>query len=186
MSQTPAPNPSWRESKLLAFCELAIVAALFVADLRHHIFFSKVPYLLLLAWVSLRLRCLRWRDVGLAGVRRWGLVVAAGLLAGIGVEFLELFVTQPVLVRIIGRMPDLSDLQGLRGSVKYLLIGLLLTWTLAAFGEEMVYRGYLMNRLAGLGNNSRTAWITSLVLVSVLFGYGHFDQRYDTRTAASR
>ena len=56
MNETSAPIHSWRESKLLAACEFAIVAAIFVADMRHHIFFSKVPYLFVLAWVSVRLR----------------------------------------------------------------------------------------------------------------------------------
>jgi hypothetical protein len=36
--------------------EFAIVAGLFVADVYHHIFFSKTPYLFLLGWISLRLR----------------------------------------------------------------------------------------------------------------------------------
>jgi len=176
MSETPVSARSWRQSRLLAGCEFAILAALFVADIRHHIFFSKIPYLFVLAWVSLRLRGLRWRDVGLTRLRRWGRMLAFGVLAGIGMELLELFVTQPLLVRMTGKMPDLSDLQVLRGNAKVFLLFLLLTWTLAAFGEEMVYRGYLMNRVAGLANNSRTAWIVSLVLVSVLFGYSHFDQ----------
>jgi len=63
-----------------------------------------------------------------------------------------------------------------RGNAKLFLLGLLLSWTLAAFGEEGVYRGYLMNRVAGLGNYSRTAWIVSLLLVSAVFGFGHLDQ----------
>jgi CAAX protease family protein len=53
---------------------------------------------------------------------------------------------------------------------------LLLTWTLAAFGEELVYRGYLMNRVADLFGRNRTAWKISLILTSALFGFGHFDQ----------
>lgn len=161
---------------MLAVCEFAVVAALFVADMRHHIFFSKTPYLLVLAWASLRLRGLRWKDVGLARPRDWGRVLAAGVAAGVGIELLELLVTQPLLVRVIGKMPDLSDLQALRGNAKVFLLFLLLTWTLAAFGEEMVYRGYLISRVAGLGNKSRTAWIVSLVLISALFGFGHLDQ----------
>jgi CAAX protease family protein len=176
MDQATAPTRYWRERRLLAACEFAVVAALFVADMRHHIFFSKIPYLFVLAWVSLRLRGLRWKDIGLARLRGWGPMLAAGVLAGIGIELLELFVTQPLLVRIIGKMPDLTPFLALRGNAKLLLLGLLFSWTLAAFGEETVYRGYLMNRVAGLGNNSRTAWIVSLVLVSALFGFSHFGQ----------
>jgi membrane protease YdiL (CAAX protease family) len=43
----------------------------------------------------------------------------------------------------------------------------------AAFGEEMVYRGYLMNRVADLFAKSRTGWIISLLGVNVLFGFAH-------------
>ena len=176
MTSSNVTASSWRESTLLVVCEFAVIAALFVADMRHHIFFSKMPYLFLLAWTSLRLRGMRWRDVGLARPHGWGAVLAAGILAGVAMELLELFVTQPLLVRLFGKMPDLSLLQGLRGNAAMLLLGLLLTWTLAAFGEEMVYRGYLMNRVAGLGNNSRTAWIVSLLIASAIFGFGHLDQ----------
>ena len=57
-----------------------------------------------------------------------------------------------------------------------LFIGLALTWTLIAFGEEMAYRGYLMNRVAGLGRNSGLAWMVGLILVNVLFGAAHMGQ----------
>jgi membrane protease YdiL (CAAX protease family) len=40
----------------------------------------------------------------------------------------------------------------------------------------MVYRGYLMNRLAGLFHGTRTGWIASLVAISVVFGCAHIDQ----------
>jgi CAAX protease family protein len=176
MNNSQATAGSWRDSKLLAACEFAIVAAIFVADLRHHIFFSKTPYLFLLGWISLRLRTLRWRDIGLSRPRGWCRALAAGILAGIAIELLELFVTQPLLVRLLGKMPDLEPFQALRGNAKLLLLGLLLTWTLAAFGEEMVYRGYLLNRVAGMGSKTRTAWIVSLLTVSTVFGLAHLDQ----------
>jgi membrane protease YdiL (CAAX protease family) len=34
----------------------------------------------------------------------------------------------------------------------------------------------MMNRLADLGRGSRTAWIVSLVLISSLFGFSHYQQ----------
>ncbi len=174
-NETRDPH-SWRDSKLLAVAELAIVAVIFVADARGHIFVSKTLYLLVLAWISLRVRGWGGKDIGLTRPRDWPRVVGAGVLAGIAIELLELFVTQPLLVRLTGKMPDLSLLGPAHGNVKLLLLGLALTWTLAAFGEEMVNRGYLMNRVAGLGNNSRAAWIVSLVVVSAAFGLGHFYQ----------
>jgi membrane protease YdiL (CAAX protease family) len=40
----------------------------------------------------------------------------------------------------------------------------------------MVYRGYLMNRVADLFGRTRLAWILSLVMVSVIFGFAHIYQ----------
>jgi membrane protease YdiL (CAAX protease family) len=51
-----------------------------------------------------------------------------------------------------------------------------LIWILAAFGEELVYRGYLMNRVADLGRGTHAAWIVSLVVISALFGFSHYQQ----------
>jgi uncharacterized protein len=99
------------------------------------------------------------------------------VLLGIGNELLELYVTQPLLVRLFHRWPDLSDLRPLVGNRSLLALALFLTSTLAAFGEELVYRGYLMNSVANFFGRTRAAWTLTLVLISILFGFGHFDQR---------
>jgi len=51
---------------------------------------------------------------------------------------------------------------------------LLLVWTFAAFGEEIGYRGYLINRAADVGGRSKAAYWLGVMAVFVLFGYGHF------------
>lgn len=171
------PNTQSRPaSRLLAPCEFAIVLLFFIADYYHFIPFSKTPFLLLLGWISLRWRGVGWKDVGMTRPRNWNTTLAAGVLSGIGIELFELFVSQPFLVRLTGKPPDLSDFQPLVGNFKLLLLGFVLAWTLAACGEELVYRGYLMNRVAGLGNNTPAAWVMSLVLVNTLFGFGHLYQ----------
>ena len=176
MDELSLPRRGRRDSTWLVALEFAIVVALFVADFKHHVYFSKTPYLFLLGWISLRWRGLGWRDVGLARPLNWRRTIVIGIACGIGMELLELFVTQPLLVKLTGKMPDFSDLGDLHGNWKLFLLFLALTWTLAAFGEEMVYRGYLMNRVAGLFRNPRIAWMISLVVVSFAFGLGHIDQ----------
>jgi membrane protease YdiL (CAAX protease family) len=163
----------WRQSNWLAFAELAIVALIFLADEKHLIPVSKTPFLFLLGWISIHIRGLRWRNVGFAKNRGWLLTLGLGVGAGLVMEAFELFVSQPLLIRITGKQPDLSDFQAIYGNLKWTLILLALTWPLAAFGEEMVWRGYLMNRIADFGKNTRLAWIVSLVAVNIVFGYAH-------------
>lgn len=165
-----------RNSMWLVLTEFAVVAGLFVADVYHHIFLSKTPYLFLLGWASLRLRGLRWKEIGFTSPKNWGRAILWGVAVGIGMELLELFVTQPLLARTLGKMPDLSDFADMVGNLKIFLIYLVLVWTLGVLGEEIVYRGYLMNRVAGVLRESKAAWISSLIVVSVVFGCGHLDQ----------
>jgi hypothetical protein len=165
--------PDWRQSKWLAVAELIVVALIFYADFKHHIIFSKTPYLLLFGWLSLRVRKLRWRDVGLKRFRSWKTTIALGIAAGILLESFELFVSQPLLVKYLHKQPDLEVFRQLNGNLKITLLFIALAWTLAAFGEEMVYRGYLMNRVADLLNRTRPAWVISLIVVHLGFGLAH-------------
>jgi len=164
---------SRRESRWLVLAELAAVLLIFLADWNHLIPFSKTPFLFLLGWASLRLRGLGWRDVGLARFRNWQATLAYGAAAGAGMSALELFVTQPLLVWLTGKPPNLEAFRPLIGNPLLLLALLVLAWGLAGFGEEMVYRGYLMNRVADLGARTRPAWIASLIFVSALFALAH-------------
>jgi uncharacterized protein len=173
---SPSNGVRWRDSWLLVVAEFALIAALFVADVYHHVFLSKIPYLFLLGWTSLRLRGLRWKDVGFSRPRNWGTATAVGLLSGLSIEAFELFISQPLLVRWFGKMPDLSNFTIVHGNLKITLVYLLLIWVLAAFGEELVYRGYLMNRVAGMLHGTWAAWTVSFVVVSVVFGCSHIGQ----------
>ena len=136
MEELPLPRQGRRDSPWLVAVEFAIVVALFVADYRHYVYFSKTPFLFLLGWISLRWRGLGWGDVGLARPATRRRTIVIGILCGVGMEVLELFVTQPLLVKLTGKMPDLSDLGDLHGNWKLLLLFLALTWTLAAPSER--------------------------------------------------
>ncbi len=171
-----ATSADLRASRRLLLLELALVALLFLADWSGRVFVSKTLYILVLAWVSLRARQLRWSHVGFARYRSWGRTLLWGLLAGAAMSALELLVTQPLLVRLTGEMPDLHQFQRVTGNVKWFLIAFVISWTLAALGEELVYRGYLMSRVADLFGRTRAAWVTSLLAVSLLFGAAHMDQ----------
>jgi membrane protease YdiL (CAAX protease family) len=167
------PAGGWRDSKWLAVVEFLLVGLIFYADYRKLIPLSKTPELLVLGWISLRVRKLGWRAVGLTRYRTWTMTVAAGVLLGVLLETFQLLVTQPILARLLGRQPDLELFRMLTGNAKMTLLFIALSWTLAAFGEEMVWRGYLMNRLADVGRRTPRAWVASLVLVSTAFGLAH-------------
>jgi membrane protease YdiL (CAAX protease family) len=172
-AETAEPRKTWRKSNWLAFLEFLIVALIFYADSRGWILFSKTPELLLLGWISLRVRGLRWRDVGLTRYRAWPATIAIGVGLGLLAEGFQLLVTQPILSKLLGKQPDLELFRMLTGNIKMTALFIALSWTLAAFGEEMVWRGYLMNRVADVGGRTPRAWVVSLVIVHIVFGTAH-------------
>jgi membrane protease YdiL (CAAX protease family) len=160
----------------VAAIEVALVVALMAGDFYGVVPISSTPFLVLMGWISLRLRGLRWRDVGLTLPARWKRAIVIGIAAGIAMELFSTFVTVPLLTQLTGKPPDLSDFRSTVGNVRMLLFWLALNWTLAAFGEELGFRGYVMPRIADLGGRTRAAWVASLVVTSLLFGWGHGGQ----------
>ena len=95
------------DSPWLALAELAIVVALFAADRRGLVPLSNTPFLLGLGWLSLRLRGLAWRDVGFVRPSSWLRALALGTVAGILMELLAVFGTEPWIARAFGAHPDI-------------------------------------------------------------------------------
>jgi hypothetical protein len=70
-------------SRTLFGAELLLFAAIFWADAAGYVPLSKTPFLLVVAWASLRLRGLRWHAVGLAWRSDGKKLLAIGVAAGV-------------------------------------------------------------------------------------------------------
>ena len=176
IESTSKHGRSWRDSKLLIFAEIIFVGAIYVARQHHVLKFHATPYLFIVGWISMNLRRIKWKDVGFTLYRSWATTLMLGVASGVGLELFDLFAKQPLLTTLLGRPPDLSGFPAVRGNLKFALLIIAIIWIVAAFGEELVYRGYMMNRVADLGRGTRTAWILSLFLISAIFGASHYQQ----------
>jgi uncharacterized protein len=173
---TPPPTaPSavtWNDRRVIVV-ELLAVVAMFAADFAGIIPLSKTPFLVLIVWISLRVRGQSWKSVGLSRPRSMRHALMLGVVAGVVMELLADFLTTPLLTQWLGGAPDLGTFREVVGNLPFLGILLALNWPLAAFGEELVYRGFLMARLATMFGDSRRAWWMSLLLANVVFGFAH-------------
>jgi membrane protease YdiL (CAAX protease family) len=162
-----------RESRLLLLLEFALIAALFVADSHHLVRFGLTPWLLALGWGSIALRGIGLGDLGLRIEPEWMAPVLVGVLAGMLMAGLEMFAIQPLLVRLTGQLPDLTDFHDLEGNYTMLMSLIAGSWLITGLGEELVWRGYVLNRLADLFGRSGAGWAFALVFASVAFGLGY-------------
>jgi membrane protease YdiL (CAAX protease family) len=156
--------------------EIAAFVAVVMADAMGLVPLTQTIFLLPLVWVSLRLRREDCSTLGFARPRQAWLAIAFGAVAGVLLEGFAMYVTTPWISAQFGVAPDYSQFDQLRGNLPQLLLFLALSWTLAAFGEEICFRGFLMPRVASVLGDGRVAWLASLLLCSALFGWGHTEQ----------
>lgn len=132
-----------------------------------------------LAYVGLRLRGQRWDHFGLTFQRGSGqnvvrtvlqslvgFVAAAGLFVAAAYGF--------AWVAGGSEEAEATGLEFLSGNLPALIGALVVIYITASFSEEVIYRAFLMNRIAELGGGSRRAWVIAIGLSSVVFGLAHY------------
>jgi membrane protease YdiL (CAAX protease family) len=161
----------FRHNRLVISAELLFVVAIHLLEITD---FPAILFTFPIASVSLRLRRLGWRGVGLRRPSNWLRTLGLGALIGVAYQYLELWLIEPLIVRWGGAPIDLSQFDRLPGSVVYLVTWIIIGWLLAAFIEEMVLRGYIINRFVDLLGDSVVGWTSGVLVGSVLFALGHF------------
>ncbi len=170
----PDSPTSWKTSRLVSATELLIGAGVVIGHNVFHVVPNEVPILFVLGLLSYRLRDGGWSAIGFKRPASWARIILIALAAAALRLVLGELVIGPLTSRIWPPAVAPAGAAAITGSLKTALLGLLLVWTFAAFGEEISYRGYLLGRAADLGRRSVAAYWGAMVLASVLFGYGHF------------
>jgi membrane protease YdiL (CAAX protease family) len=173
-TETPFPSNNPSVSRALSGLELLFGAFIVIGHNVFQIVPNEVIVLFLLCLASIWLRDGRWSSMGLKGPASWRRIVLIALAAAGARILLGQFVIEPI-TGFFWPPPSAPELANeIAGNVKIALLALLLVWTFAAFGEEIAYRGYLLTRAADIGRRSTISYWLGIVLVSVLFGYGHY------------
>lgn len=128
---------------------------------------------LLLAWWRLRARSESWGSIGLrrpASLPR--LVLAVIVLYALSVAGV-VGIVYPLSDAMGWQSLELSRFADLRGNPVALARILLVAWTTAAFGEEMLFRGFVLTRLEKAFGRGTAFTVLAVVVQAVLFGFGH-------------
>ena len=142
---------------------------------------SFIGALTMAAGILLTLLLLKWRGqttavigAGPVADRRWLLRHSIQTAAYIGVTALVV----GAAVRVLIGDPSVSSVltQQPRGFWLFLLDVTLVTWVLIGFGEEFVFRGFILNRLIVLFGQSPQGLLAAALLQAIWFGAGHASQ----------
>jgi hypothetical protein len=135
--------------------------------------------MLLLVWWGLKLRGERWQDFGLgfkkisfkAALRAFLLSLLVFILALVG------FVIGSIIMANITGIPENADMANydyLKDNIGMLILSLIGVYIVSSFGEEVIYRAFLINRISELGLDTKKARIVAVILSAIIFGLIHY------------
>jgi len=160
--------------RLMSLGELAVGAGIVIGHNVYRAIPNEVPILSVLGLLSARVRDGSWRAVGFRWPVSWKKTVLWALAAAALRILLSALLVDPITAHFWPPAVAPKGMNEIAGHWQAALEWLGLVWTFAAFGEEISYRGYLLRRAADVGGRSRLAWWAGVLIVAVLFGYGHY------------
>ncbi len=185
VGKMPTPSKVVQACELIgvfvpAIAVLALGRSLFAQDPGAQQMAASLAILLMifLIWVGLRLRGQSWSRFGLGlgfGNRRT-ILRAVGQSIIVAAAASAAFVGVGVVIGIIAGQANQAEMNAdyLRGNPFALVVTLLIIYTTASFGEEVIYRAFLINRIEELGSGGRRGRYIAVAISSVAFGLAHY------------
>ncbi len=136
--------------------------------------------MLLTVYAALRMQGSNWSHLGLsftfAGWHTAWVTLRQAALVFIGAAF-AFAIGAVVMANIVG-IPEGADFQSyeyLQGNLAMLLLSLAGIYVVSSFGEEVLFRGYLMTRCAEFFPGSKHGWRIAIAISTVVFALIHYD-----------
>jgi membrane protease YdiL (CAAX protease family) len=174
MSADPPGAPSL--ARAISACETLLGAIAVIGHNVYRVLPTEVPILVVLAITSMRWRerAWNWAALGFKRPNSWSRL----LLIAVGAAALRVllgdFVVGPITSQFWPAIRAPLGMDEIRGHLSVVLMYLPIVWIFAGFGEEIGYRGFLLEKLSHMLGGTRTADVLGVLGSSVLFGFGHY------------
>src|SRR3954451_2181547 len=163
----PPPHDDDPVAQSLRGFGLAGVLAILVV-LAGNFVFAPLSAVLALIWA--RLSRTPWRELGFVRPKSWTVTVAGALLFGIVFKLAMKAMVMPLL----GAPPTNQAFHFVIGNPAVLPEMLYVILIAAAFGEEMIFRGFAFERLGKLFGSGAIASAAIVLITSAWFGWEHY------------
>ena len=92
---------------------------------------------------------------------------------GIALFLFYFYIMIPIITNLTGQPMDFSVFEPYKGNLPAIAGFLVFVWVSAAFGEEIVFRGYLMRQFTKFFGTSKISLVVNILLFGLIFGLSH-------------
>jgi membrane protease YdiL (CAAX protease family) len=133
-----------------------------------------------LVWLGIKLRGQKWSDFGLTFGRislkeSFRIFLLSLLVCILGIAG---YILGTIVMANISGMPESADMsvyEYLHNNFFMLILTLIGVYVVSSFGEEVVYRAFLINRISELGLDTKYGRIATVLISAVIFGLVHYE-----------
>ena len=135
--------------------------------------------MLIYVWTGLKLRGENWKHFGLTfTISRRELIKVFLLSLLVFILAIASFIIGSIIMANITGIPENANMSGytyLKDNFGMLLLTLSGVYIVSSFGEEVIYRAFLINRISELGGKTKKSTTIAVILSSIIFGLIHYD-----------
>jgi uncharacterized protein len=133
-----------------------------------------IPLLVVIAIASLKVRNLKIADLGFMKSDFIFKKIIDGIITSVLYFIMFQYFIDPLVSKITPAV--LQPIFNIKGNIVKLMVWIIISWTLAAFYEEIIFRGYLINRLGNIIKGKLLSKIVIVILAAMAFGFAHHYQ----------
>ena len=135
--------------------------------------------MLLLIWLGQRLRGQTFKEFGLIFSRVSKKQALRIFLLSLLIFVLAIagFILGSIIMANITGIPESADMSGyeyMKDNIFMLILTLFGVYIVSSFGEEIIYRAFLINRLSDFGINIRYGQAIAVLISAIIFGTVHY------------
>ncbi|WP_462248709.1 lysostaphin resistance A-like protein [Ekhidna sp.] len=154
-----------------------IIDLLFTAGILSVMLFLSTPFVkvILAALISIIYAITnkdRFKSIGFNKPGSWMLALLQSLLLACVIVALTFFIITPLVEYLTDNSIDASLFKPLQGNLDLFLNYLAIGWIVGGISEEIIFRGFLLNRITTYIPNE-TGVVYAIVITSTLFGFMH-------------
>jgi membrane protease YdiL (CAAX protease family) len=138
------------------------------------IFTSAIIGLGIIFWY--KRRSLNLNTLGLFRPRRWWISALTGILGAVVIYGIIIVIVSSLVSLGLMEMPEDQEISIVSGESKTLslILVLIIVWINAAFFEELIFRGFLLQKVADSIGTGAVAGVAGAALSSLIFGAMHY------------
>jgi hypothetical protein len=157
--------------------EMAIIAICLIVIILLPMIGVAIAFVVMATYILVnKERLSKLKELGFKKPSSWEKTILTTISFALLIQLSFLVLFDPLIERITSSQLDISGVEHVKGNLTNLFIMLGVGWIIGGFLEEILFRGFLLNRLSNVFKSRAMGDAIAIIITCGSFGYSHLYQ----------